>query len=137
MRESAASNSVADALLYAIQLFQGAGNGVVSNTIIMFVTDAMPPDRLANALGVTRTVLSVSAMTGYSLTTAIVDGGGRDPYSACAAAALAVATAFLFFPCYACGYAAGRRDADADAAAAAAGEDSDAAAVESPLAAVS
>mgnify|MGYP005744376435 CR=1 FL=1 len=45
---------------------------------------------------------------------ASVDGGGAESYAKAAYAALAVATAFLFFPCYASGYEAGRRAAAAE-----------------------
>ena len=95
-----------DLLLGAIQIFQGAGNGIASNTLIVFVTAAMPSDRIGNALGIVKTAQSVALMTGYSSTTAIVDGGGAESYAKAAYAALAVATAFLFFPCYASGYEA-------------------------------
>ena len=103
-----------DLLLGAIQIFQGAGNGIASNTLIVFVTAAMPGDRIGNALGIVKTAQSVALMTGYSSTTAIVDGGGAGSYATAAYAALAVATAFLFFPCYASGYEAGRRAAAAE-----------------------
>ena len=102
-----------DLVLAAIQLFQGAGNGIASNTIIVFVTTSMPSDRIGNALGIVKTAQSVALMTGYSSTTAIVDGGGDGSYATAAYAALAVATAFLFFPCYVSGYEAGRAAASA------------------------
>ena len=80
-----------DLLLGAIQIFQGAGNGIASNTLIVFVTAAMPSDRIGNALGIVKTAQSVALMTGYSSTTAIVDGGGAESYAKAAYAALAVA----------------------------------------------
>ncbi|KAH8074470.1 ammonium transmembrane transporter [Aureococcus anophagefferens] len=89
-----ASRRLADLLLGAIQLFQGAGNGIASNTLIVFVTAAMPGDRIGNALGIVKTAQSVALMSGYSSTTAIVDGGGAESYATAAYAALAVATAF-------------------------------------------
>lgn len=104
------------ALLMSFQALMGSGLGLIYNSTMSFVLDSGAQDKLANSLGILRTVQQCSILAGYIATEAIIGEDTPDgatavdvaPYERCAKVILVVSGLFLLYPAWMVGYTMGR-----------------------------